>query len=197
MYNCSYYGNYRNPKFTDLYGDADTFLADYNSSKIPTTLTESNARTLYYLLYSRYANRRIASSDRNRFKYDLFATIYSYGPTWEKRSEIQENLRELSDTELLTGTTQIYNHAYNPGTAPSTATLDELTAINEQNTNKSKRDKMTAYSNLWSLLRTDVTEAFLDKFSKLFQVVVQPEIPLWYVTDVSTEDVIGDDEDGN
>lgn len=197
MYNCSYYGNYRQKKFTDVYGDADTFIADYTSSSIPMTLSENNARTLYYLLYSRYGNSTIASSDTNRFKYDLFATIYSYGPTWEKRSEIQENLRELSDTELLTGTTQIYNHAYNPGTAPSTATLDELTAINEQNTNKSKRDKMTAYSNLWSLLRTDVTEAFLDKFNKLFLIVVQPELQLWYVTDVSTEDVIGDDEDGN
>lgn len=191
MFN-SLYGNYRQVKFTDIYPDATTFVNDYTSSDIPTTISNNTATTLYYLLYSRYGNSVIASSDTNRFKYDLFATIFSYAPTWEKRLEIQEKLRDLTDDDIFTGATQISNHAYNPGTAPSTNTLNELTAINEQVTQKGKRDKLTAYTELLRALWTDVTEQFLDKFQKLFLIILQPELPLWYVTEIDSDTVIGD-----
>ena len=191
MFN-SLYGNYRQVKFTDVYPDATTFVNDYTTSAIPTTISNDTATTLYYLLYSRYGNSVIASSDTNRFKYDLFATIFSYAPTWEKRLDVQEKLRDLSDEELITGQATINNHAFNPGTATSTSTLDELTAINEQVTQKGKRDKLTAYTELLRALWTDVTEQFLDKFQKLFLIILQPELPLWYVTDTIDDDIIGD-----
>lgn len=192
MWNNSLYGNYRQVKFTDVYPDVATFLSDYTSNGIKTTISQESATTLYYLIYSRFGNSVIASSDTNRFKYDLFGTIFSYGPTWEKRLDIQEKLRNLTDDELFAGSTQIHNHAFNPGTAPSTGTLDELPAINEQNTSKYKKDKMSGYAMLVSLLDTDVTESFISKFKKLFITVVQPELPLWYATDIITDDIIGD-----
>ena len=192
MWNNSLYGNYRQVKFTDVWKDVNSFLTEYQNNGIKTTISQQSAQTLYYLLYSRFGNSTIASSDTNRFKYDVWGTIFSYGPTWEKRLEIQEKLRGLSDDELFTGATQIFNHAYNPGTAPSTSTLDELTAINEQNTNKNKKDKLNAYAMLMSLLETDVTQQFLDRFKKLFLTVVQPELPLWYATDVINDTIIGD-----
>lgn len=198
MRNNSLYGNYRQVKFTDVWENVNSFITDYQNNGIKTTISQQSAQTLYYLLYSRFGNSTIASSDTNRFKYDVWGTIFSYGPTWEKRLEIQEKLRGLSDDELFTGATQIFNHAYNPGTAPSTNTLDELTAINEQNTNKNKKDKLNAYAMLMSLLEIDVTQQFLDKFKKLFLTVVQPELPLWYATDVINDTIIGDDVgDGN
>lgn len=197
MFN-SLYGNYRQVKFTDIYPDATTFVNDYTTSAIPTTISNDTATTLYYLLYSRYGNSVIASSDTNRFKYDLFATIFSYAPTWEKRLDVQEKLRDLSDEELITGQATINNHSYNPSTAPSTGTLDELTTINEQVTQKGKRDKLTAYTELLRALWTDVTEQFLDKFQKLFLIILQPELPLWYATQVTNDYIIGDGEgDGN
>lgn len=197
MFN-SLYGNYRQVKFTDVYPDATTFVNDYTTSAIPTTISNDTATTLYYLLYSRYGNSVIASSDTNRFKYDLFATIFSYAPTWEKRLDVQEKLRDLSDEELITGQATINNHSYNPSTAPSTGTLDELTTINEQVTQKGKRDKLTAYTELLRALWTDVTEQFLDKFQKLFLIILQPELPLWYATPVTNDYIIGDGEgDGN
>ena len=192
MWNNSLYGNYRQVKFTDVWQTAESFVTDYKNNGIETTISDKTATTLYYLLYSRYGNSVLASSDTNRFKYDVWATIFSYGPTWEKRLEIQNKLRNLTDDELFTGATQIYNHAYNPGTAPSTNTLDELTAINEQNTSKNKKGKMDAYAMLIALLETDVTESFLDKFKKLFLKVVQPELPLWYTTKTVDDDIIGD-----
>ena len=193
MWNNSLYGNYRQVKFTDVYPDVDTFLTEYNSNGIKTTISQESATTLYYLIYSRFGNSVIASSDTNRFKYDLFGTIFSYGPTWEKRLDIQEKLRNLTDDDLFAGATQIYNHAYNPGTAPSTNYIDELPAINEQNTSKHKKDKMSGYAMLMSLLETDVTERFLDKFKKLFLKIVQPERPLWYATETIDDDVIGEE----
>lgn len=193
MWNKSLYGKYyRQVTFTDVWEDAGSFINDYNNNGIQTTISRQTATTLYYLLYSRYGNSVIASSDTNRFKYDVFATIFSYGPTWEKRLELQEKLRDISDNDLFTGATQIYNHAYNPGTPPSTSTFDELPAINEQNTSRHRKDKLSAYAMLISLLETDVTESFLNKFGKLFITIVQPELPLWYSTEIIDDDVIGD-----
>lgn len=196
MRNNSLYGNYRQKKFTDVFPDSATFLNEYKNNGIKTTIADDTATTLYYLLYSRYGNSTIASSDINRFKYSLWSIVFSYAPTWEKRLEIQEKLRDLTDDDLLIGSTQIHNHAYNPGTTPSTSTLEELTAINEQNTSRVKRGKMDSYSMLWDLLSIDVTQDFLNKFKYLFLTVVQPEIPLWYVTDTNPDTIIGDEEDG-
>ena len=97
---------------------------------------------------------------------------------------IQTDFRALTEDELLTGTKQINNHSYNPSTAPSTDTLDELPTINEQTSTKYKKSKMDAYANLMALLEKDVTEEFMNKFKKLFLIIVEPQLPLWYLTEV-------------
>lgn len=180
----SLYGNFRNPKFTDIYENVESFIEDYNNVGIKPNLTKNETvETLYYLLYAAYGNSTIASSDVTRFKYQLFSTIFSYGPTWEGRLRIQSHLRALLDnpTELFAGATQVNNQAYNPGTAPSTSSTDELAAINQQVVTKYKKDKMTGYATLMDLLATDVTTEFIKKFNKLFIKIVQPEEALWYI----------------
>lgn len=184
----SLYGNFRQLYFTQVYDSAESFLTDYKGIGIPTKITDDNATTLYYLLYARYGNSVVASSDLNQFKYKLFTIIFSNGPTWEKRLEIQDTLRSLSDSDLTTGNTTIFNHAYNPSQTPSTATLDEIPYINEQSAQKAKRGKLDAYAYLWDLLDTDVTTEFLNKFENLFLKIVQPELPLWYVTPINQDE---------
>lgn len=182
----SLYGSYRQKKFTNVYDSVEKFLADYNGVGLPTTISQGSAQTLYYLLYGRYGNDVIASSDINRFKYRLFGIIFQYGPTWEKRLEIQEKLRGLTEDEILTGSRQIYNNAQNPSTEPSTDTTDELQYINEQNVTKNRRGKLDAYAVLMELLRSDVTNELLTKFKTLFLTVIEPEEPLYYVSEEDT-----------
>lgn len=189
------YGNYRNRKFTDIWGSAEDFLADYNDNGISPTISATSATTLFYLLYARYGNSTIASSDENQFKYKVFSTIFMYGPTWEKRVEIQKNIRELTLDEVLDGGKAIYNAALNPNQAPSTDTLEELPYINSQNTTKYKKSKVDAYSIIINLLETDVTEEFIAQFKKLFLIVVSPELPLWYVTDINKEGEVIENDD--
>lgn len=190
----SLYGNYRTRKFTDIWEEVDAFIDDYNSVGIKPTITEETASTLYYLLYARYGNSHIASSDENQFKYKVFSTIFMYGPTWEKRLEIQQKLREMDEEELRESAKAIYNHSFNPSTAPSTDTLEELSTINDQNVTKHRRSKTDAYALLIGLLETDVTEDFLSKFKKLFLTVVTPELPLWYVTETIDYNPQGEDD---
>ena len=173
---------------TDIWEDASEFLTDYQNVGIPTSISTASATTLYYLLYARYANNPIANRDPEQFKYKVFALVFQYGPTWEKRLDIQSKLRAITEEDLLKGSKTIYNHAYNPSTAPSTTTLDELNYINEQNTNAYKKSKMDAYAQLWDLLDTDVTGTFLEKFKGLFKQFVAPEKPLLYVSEVEDEE---------
>lgn len=177
------YGNFRTPKFSDVFGSVDIWNEKLSETQIDLPITSENLNLLYYLLISKYANSVISSSDVNRFIYAVASIIFQFGPTWETRLRIQKSLRELSEADLMKGATDIYNHSYNPGTSPSTQTVEELPTVNEQTVTKRKKGPLDAYAYLWDLLDTDVTGNFLDQFKKLFRTIVEPELPLWYVSE--------------
>lgn len=187
-YSGSLYGSYRQKKFTDVYESVEDFLADYKGCGIPTTISDNSVQTLFYLLYGSYGNDIVASSDINRFKYKLFSIVFQYAPNWERQLEIQSKLRGLTEDDIRLGSRQIYNTAQNPSTEPSTDTTDELQYINNQNVTKNQRGVLEGYATLLSLLRTDVTQEFLNRFRKLFLTIVQPEEPLLYITEVDNND---------
>ena len=86
---------------TDVWSKANDFLADYQNIGIPTTISAQNATTLYYLLYARYGNTPIANYDEEQWKYKIFSIVFQYGPTWEKRLDIQNTLRGLQISDLV------------------------------------------------------------------------------------------------
>ena len=86
---------------TEVWSDASGFLTDYQNVGIPTTISNQNATTLYYLLYARYGNTPIANYDENQWKYKMISVIFQYGPTWEKRLDIQTTLRGLQIADLI------------------------------------------------------------------------------------------------
>lgn len=171
--------------FTEVWESVNDFLYDYQNVGIPKTIAvDSSAQTLYYLLYARYGNSPIANRDVNQFKYKVFSIIFQFGPTWEKRLEIQDKLRKLSDDDLRLGAKAIYNQALNPSTAPSTGSLEELNYINAQNTANYKKSKLEGFGILWELLKTDVTGEFIGKFKTCFKTFVRPEHPELYITEI-------------
>ena len=188
-YDGTLYGSYRTKKFGDVWSTVEDFIADYSNNGVPATIPTRNPSmsrdqgsvyNLYYLLYSRYGNDVIASSDLQRFKMNLFAIIWQYGPNWVKNLEIQSKLRKLTDDEITQGSVQIYNQADNPSTDPSTDTSEYLQYIKSQNTSINKKGKLEGYALLDSLLKRDVTQEFLNRFKPLFKTVVEPEELLLY-----------------
>ena len=171
--------------FAQVYGSYDEFKSDYDDlislvsgGIIP--LTANNIRATYYLLYARYGNTPIVNYDETQFKMKLMSVIATYGPVWEKKKAIQVSLRGLSEAELLQGAKQIYNHAFNPSTEPSTQELEELTHINDQNVTNNKKSKMEAYSILWSNLHVDATDEYMNKFKNCFSRFVGDQYPIIY-----------------
>lgn len=174
------YGLYRTNSFVEEFPTADDFLDFYkNNEGIPTTISDNSAKTLYYLLYARYGDCHIAMSSYQRFKYAVMATIYKYGPTWEKRLDIQEKIRVLTLDDLQEGTLAVTNQAKNPGNKLEKDD-DLIKNVNDQSRTKYKKSKLAAYEQLYMLLRTDVTEEFLDKFKKLFNKFGDPTDMLGY-----------------
>lgn len=184
---------YSTVTFTDVWDNVEDFSSDLSNSPFNDCLTANNVNRLFYLLYARYGNNPIANRDINQWKFKVFSVMFQYGPTWEKRLDIQKKLREIPDDQLILGAKAIYNTALNPSTTPSTGSLDELTYINSQNTTNYKKSKMEAYAQLLDLLQVDVTEEFLVKFKKCFKVFVAPEKPLLYVTDTEDEEIVEGD----
>lgn len=185
--NNSYYGNYRTRTFAEIYPDSNEFIVDYNTL-FPGTMDNNSLLITYDVLCSRYMNSHITNSDENQFKYKLATTVFSYGPSWAKRMDIQNKLRNMSESDLMAGSRAIHNHSYNPSTAPSTQTSEELLTIDDQNTQIYKKGKLEAYGLLWNMLVTDVTSEYLAKFKSLFIQIAQPDYPLWYVSEEEEED---------
>ena len=165
----------RTLRFGEVYNNVDDFYTDYTTMEIPTTITRTNLNTLFFLLYAKYANSHFANKDLVQSKLKIFSTIFKYGPTWEKKLSIQADIRALTLDDLQEGAKQIVNHANNPNTAPSTSALEELEFIDEQHQTNYKRNKIDAYNSLWSMLATDVTEEFLNRFRNIFQLVTDEE----------------------
>ena len=98
---------------TDVWSKATDFVTDYQNIGIPTTISVQNATTLYYLLYARYGNTPIANYDENQWKYKMFSIIFQYGPTREKRLDIQNTLRGLQISDLVDNGSlrELFNHS--------------------------------------------------------------------------------------
>ena len=165
-------------KFKEVYDD---FMPLVSGGVTP--LTNANIQATYYLLYARYGNNPIVNYDETQWKMKIMSIIATYGPVWEKKKAIQVNLRNLTDAELVQGAKQIYNHAFNPSTEPSTAQLEELTHINDQNVTNNKKSKMEAYSILWANLHVDATDEYIGKFKNCFSRFVGDQYPIIYVED--------------
>lgn len=142
--------------------------------------SNANLTTVYYLLFARYATTHIISDYPEKFKMSVMSTIFKYGPTWAKRLQIQEKVREMTDDEILKGDIAIYNNAMNPDGPPTTTTWEALKGINSQNVTLRQRGQLEAYALVDTLLRTDVTNEFIEKFNKLFDHVASPGKKLEY-----------------
>ena len=177
--------------FSEVFDSANAFLTAVKDcplmvkTAVPLTYIMSDAyiTNLYYLLFARYGNSPIANADTTQFKYKVYSLIFQYGPTWEKRLDLQTKIRDLQVEQVMNGSTAIYNKAYNPATTPTSQTTTELNYINEQNVQKIKKNEASAYAELWGLLRDDITAAFIDRFKICFKKVVLPEFPLLYTED--------------
>ena len=180
--------------FCEIWNSSESFLADYNNTgteftnQVPTTISQENALMTYLLLFSRYGNNPIANYDITQFKNKIFTIIWQYGPAWEKRLSMQEDIRNLTLQEITTGTktdwssegtqsqnnsgtdTTINNHAFNPSTAPSTQDTNELNYIDQQNVAKG--------SNTSTISGTDskttgqvITKSKMDAYAQLWDLV--------------------------
>ena len=176
---------------SEIWSDADAFKADYTSYE--TAISNLNAVDNKYvvltwqLVCSKYANTSIRSDSESQFKLSFFGIMCSEAPTWARRLEIQKSLRDLTDDQLAAGDIQIANSAINPDSEPTTNSLDELTYINHQNTQRQKRSKLTGLALLDGLLQNDLCESYVRKFSPLFKRVYVPA-EFIYVSDEEEEE---------
>ena len=178
MFPCNPYGELITKKFNEVFDSSSTFTSGFKASAFKGAVTDDSLTQIYYLMLAKYGNSQLANNDEEQFKNKVYATIWQYGPTWEKNLKIQSDLRNLSETELLTGAKQINDHAYNPSTTVENGpnSVDgEISTINEQTKTRYTKSKMDAYEMLMGLLRKDVTEEFLVKFKRLFVIVVVPQ----------------------
>lgn len=168
--------------FRDVWEYGDEFVLDFKASVFNkmNSFTDDSLELVFGLLFAKYANNPIANNDVDQFKAKMFSVLFSYGPTWLKRLEIQDKLRNLTEDELIKGGKAIYNNALNPDGSPATQSLEELPRINSQSTTNYKKSKMDAYMQLWDLLDIDVSNEFINKFQICFKKFVKPEKTLLY-----------------
>ncbi|MBQ0097980.1 MAG: hypothetical protein KBS62_03465 [Oscillospiraceae bacterium] len=187
----SYYGNYRTRTFANIFPTFDDFEDFYEECGVPQNLLTGDdyanygLEAIYFLLISNYANSHIKSADENRFKLKMMSIIYEDAPVWQRLMYLQGKVLSMSDNDLMRGSKAIYNHAQHPETLPSTATLEEITYIDDQNTTNWKKDNLRTYLDAFDNLTYGICDKFVKKFKQLFLTVDYPDAPLLYATDES------------
>lgn len=184
-----YGGNYYSVTFGDLFPNPEGFIEEYKQdcplSTGKNTVSDEALTQLYYILWARYGNSHFNSLNNENIKGSIFSLIYMYGPTWERRVELQNKIRTLTDDEIITGNSAIHTHADDPGTLAKTA--DDITYIDSKNTTTYKKGKIEGLALAQELLSTDVTKEFINKFQYLFTRVLIPYAPLYYETEITEE----------
>ena len=186
--NDTYYGGYRTRTFANIFTDAGKFMTEFEASPFAAKIQPADPSSpavdlelVFYLLYARYGNSHISFTDETQFRYNIFTTIFMYGPAWAVRLDTQKKIRELGD-EIFLGSEATYNSALNPENAPGTDSREGLGYLNSQNKTLYTKSKLEGYANLLALVESDVTEDFLIKFRKFFLIVPEPDYPLLYET---------------
>ena len=136
MINVDMLPQYDTKLMTDVWSKATDFVADYQNIGIPTTISAQNATTLYYLLYARYGNTPIANYDEEQWKYKIFSIVFQYGPTWEKRLDIQNTLRGLQISDLVDNGSfrELFSHSGSE-TSSKTGSDNNTRTLNTTETN--------------------------------------------------------------
>lgn len=184
----SLYGNYRNRTFSDIFPSYSDFYEEAKECPLTSNLAVDGIQQTFYLLYANYGNSVIASSDETQFKYQLFGVMFDNTGAWQAKIKVQNALLSLSEDEIRSGYVQISNHAYNPSTEPAADAMDPLSKIDDQVFNGSKKGKLESYAMYWDMIKANLSKAYMAQFRKLFMQIVEPEEPLWYVTDDEEED---------
>lgn len=188
-----------NITFSQLWSTSEQFIKAYKEIGFPQTytledgsihdyVTDDNLQLIWLLMIGRFADSTIKPYNTyGAFQVRFMSRIWQHAPAWLKDLDIQNNLRALSledGSQLFEGSKAIYNHAFNPGTAPSTQDTNELNFVNEQNVTKYKKSKIEGLALLTDLLKKDVTEAFLRRFDDLFKTIIYSGRTLEYVTTI-------------
>lgn len=184
------YGNYRTRTLSDIFGDVSTFAAARATFEkvCPRDLvSDDDLELIYLLLMGRYGDSHIAASNENRFVLSFITRIGACAPAFLKNLEIQKAIKGMNLQEACEGGISIANHAANPNTSPSTATLEEVTYIDSQTTQKVKRSKLDGYANLVVLLDTDLYENFTRQFANFFVRIAAPRSPLYYENEIEED----------
>lgn len=175
---------YATRSFKEIFSSVDEFKDFYYKCGLPTVFKSSDSiTTLYYLLYARYANSHIMSDDEGQFKYQMFSLIFQYGGTWEKELEIQKQVRALDIESLRDAGTNLYQHAYNPGTATNGDVEQIIDYTNEATKSSSKKAIAQAYIELDALLKRDVSNYFISRFKDLFNPFAFSQYNTTYTTE--------------
>lgn len=160
--------------FIEIYPTSTDFVNSFRKSSFSSYITDDiYLEMTYELLLSKYENSHIACLTSDSFIKKVNSTIFMYGPSWVRKLSIQDRLRELSEQEITTGAVSKFTHGYNPSDVPGTANSDtEIETVNEQSLNKYTKGKLDGYANLLELLKEDVTNTYINKFRKLFMLVI-------------------------
>lgn len=184
---------YNTMSLADVWDDSDKFKTEYKASvfyrsgerlydgveQVGGVTMPDNITLFFTLFYARYNDTPISNDSVDVFKLKVFSTIYEYGPAWQRKLEIQKSIRSLTEEDIRVGGKMIYNHALHDASAPSTDSLEETTYIDSQDTANNKKSKLAAYNELVMLLDDGFCKEFLDKFKKLFKIVLATDRPLF------------------
>lgn len=187
------YGTSLTKKFGEVFETFDDFLKQYKDSYQyiidKDRFSDNDLLIAFISLFSRYCGSTISTTNEEFFKLRLFQLIWQYLPEYLQKTKIRDTLLKMNIEDIEKGDKLINNVAYNPNSEPSTGEEKELDYINNQSVTISKKNKFKQYREYLTLIGTDYTDKFVQKFSSLFiKVIVPQEEAIFYIEDEILEE---------
>lgn len=174
--------------FFDIYTTQSDFTDDLSNNYSffkPDDMTDDYITKTYWLLAARFGDQAISGyTDEGRWKLRLFQCLNQYGPVWEKKSELQKQIRALTLDQLKETGKVINNSALNPNNEPTT---EELNFISAQSTSKSTMSNIDALNLQYVALDDDLDKVYTDHFKPLFSKFLLPDSPLYLYKDTEVD----------
>lgn len=175
--------------FTDIWEEPSEMITDFRNSYLNKALfTDASLGILFTQLYAKHGSDHIRYSDAEQWKYAVFSIIYNEGMRWQVSRLKQDELEALTEDEILYGGKVVNNATQNPSTSDQDmADTEGLPTIDVQNASINVMNKVVAFTGYLNSLK-DVTTEFINKFDKLFSVVVTNPGRVMYVTEEEDEE---------
>lgn len=158
----------------DLWQTTDMFYNDFMASPFSGDVdnnlyNRADLDKVFWHLMSKYDESHYSYKSDDKCKLKTFHVIHQYLPTYLKRIELQERIRNMTDQDLFDSGKQVVKSANTPDVEEDMNSLSTPQYTDNIQVQNRQSAKLLAIQQQYGSILDNVWDEFIDKFAFLFK----------------------------